>query len=172
MTELEEYFTSILDGKIVACHKMKQVSEMILERYASPDRYHFDLEIASRHIRFIESVCKQPTGKMGQPIKLELFQKARLQVIFGFVDDDNLRQYQEVLTIEGRKNGKTTENSCIELDLLINDGEGAPQRSKTSRLRSNLQRLRLTKKKTPTKDIPPFFKREAPTKGPSGGRAI
>ena len=127
MTELEEYFTSILDGKIVACHKMKQVSEMILERYASPDRYHFDLEIASRHIRFIESVCKQPTGKMGQPIKLELFQKARLQVIFGFVDDDNLRQYQEVLTIEGRKNGKTTENSCIELDLLINDGEGAPQ---------------------------------------------
>jgi len=127
VTELEEYFTSILDGKIVACHKMKQVSEMILERYASPDRYHFDLEIASRHIRFIESVCKQPTGKMGQPIKLELFQKARLQVIFGFVDDDNLRQYQEVLTIEGRKNGKTTENSCIELDLLINDGEGAPQ---------------------------------------------
>lgn len=127
MTELEEYFTSILDGKIVACHKMKQVSEMILERYASPDKYHFDLEIASRHIRFIESVCKQPTGKMGQPIKLELFQKARLQVIFGFVDDDNLRQYQEVLTIEGRKNGKTTENSCIELDLLINDGEGAPQ---------------------------------------------
>lgn len=127
MTELEEYFTSILDGKIVACYKMKQVSEMILERYASPDRYHFDLEIASRHIRFIESVCKQPTGKMGQPIKLELFQKARLQVIFGFVDDDNLRQYQEVLTIEGRKNGKTTENSCIELDLLINDGEGAPQ---------------------------------------------
>ena len=127
MTELEEYFTSILDGKIVACHKMQQVSEMILERYASPDRYHFDLEIASRHIRFIESVCKQPTGKMGQPIKLELFQKARLQVIFGFVDDDNLRQYQEVLTIEGRKNGKTTENSCIELDLLINDGEGAPQ---------------------------------------------
>ena len=127
MTELEEYFTSILDGKIVACNKMKQVSEMILERYASPDKYHFDLEIASRHIRFIESVCKQPTGKMGQPIKLELFQKARLQVIFGFVDDDNLRQYQEVLTIEGRKNGKTTENSCIELDLLINDGEGAPQ---------------------------------------------
>ena len=127
MTELEEYFTSILDGKIVACHKMKQVSEMILERYASPDKYHFDLEIASRHIRFIESVCKQPTGKMGQPIKLELFQKARLQVIFGFVDDDNLRQYQEVLTIEGRKNGKTTENSWIELDLLINDGEGAPQ---------------------------------------------
>ena len=127
MTDFELYFSQILDGKIVACEKMKRVAEMLLEDYASPERWHFDVDIARRHIEFIEGVCKQPSGKLGQPIKLELFQKARLEAIFGFVDDNDLRKYNEVLIIEGRKNGKTTETSCVELDLLINDGEGSPQ---------------------------------------------
>ena len=127
MTEFERYFTEILDGKIVACEKMKQSAEMLLEEFRCPDKYHFDEELASRHIRFIESVCKQPSGKIGQPITLQPFQKARIQAIFGFVDDNNIRQFNEALIIEGRKNGKTTETSCIELDMLVNDGEGSPQ---------------------------------------------
>ena len=127
MTEFEQYFGGIYDGKIVACEKMKRVAEMLLEAAASPERWHFDYEIAKRHVDFIEAVCKQPSGKIGQPIRLELFQKARLEAIFGFVDDNDLRKYNEVLIIEGRKNGKTTETSCVELDLLINDGEGSPQ---------------------------------------------
>ena len=127
MTEFEQYFGGIYDGKSVACEKMKRVAEMLLEAAASPERWHFDYEIAKRHVDFIEAVCKQPSGKIGQPIRLELFQKARLQAIFGFVDDNDLRRFNEVLIIEGRKNGKTTETSCVELDLLVNDREGAPQ---------------------------------------------
>ena len=127
MTALEEYFTSITDGKIVACEKMKLAADMVLERFYSPGEYHFDAEIADRHINFIERFCKVPAGKVGDPLKLELFQRARLQVIFGFVDDNNLRQYDEVLIIEGRKNGKTTETAAVELDMLINDGEGSPE---------------------------------------------
>ncbi len=127
MIEFEEYFTSILDGKIVACDKMKRVSDMLLEDYHNPKEFHFDLDIANKHIEFIEKFCKLPSGKIGQPLKLELFQKARLQAVFGFVDDDNLRQYNEVLIIEGRKNGKTTETAAVEIDLLINDDEGSPQ---------------------------------------------
>lgn len=127
MTELETYFGGILDGKIVACEKMKRISEILIERYLAPDQYHFDYDIAKRHIEFIERFCKQPSGNIGEPLKLELFQKARLQALFGFVDDNNLRQYNECLIIEGRKNGKTTETAAVELDLLINDKEGAPQ---------------------------------------------
>ena len=127
MIALEEYFSAILDGKIEACEKMKRSAETILEDYASPGEWHFDYEIAARHIRFIETICKQPSGNIGKPIRLELFQKARLQTIFGFVDDNGLRRYNEVLIIEGRKNGKTTETSCVELDMLVNDREGAPQ---------------------------------------------
>lgn len=127
MTEFEQYFTAIYDDKLVACKAMKQVSEILLNQFATPGEYHFDYDIANRHIQFIETFCKLPTGKLGQPLKLELFQKARLQALFGFVDDNNLRQYNECLILEGRKNGKTTECAAVENDMLINDGEGAPQ---------------------------------------------
>ena len=127
MTDLELYFTALLDGKIPACRRMKQVAELLLENLACPGEFHFDEDIAARHIDFIELFCKTPTGKLGTPLRLQLFQRARLQAIFGFVDDNDLRQYQEVLIVEGRKNGKTTETAGIEIDLLVNDGEGAPQ---------------------------------------------
>lgn len=127
MTEFEKYFTQILDGKINACEKIKVISERLLAAAACPKKYHFDYDIAKRHIDFIEKFCKIPSGKLGTPLKLELFQKARLQALFGFVDDNNLRQYNECLIIEGRKNGKTTETAAVETDMLVNDGEGSPQ---------------------------------------------
>ena len=127
MTEFELYFGSIVDGRITACEKMKRIADILLNQYASPQEFHFDYDIAKKHIDFIERFCKQPTGRIGTPLQLQLFQKARLQAIFGFVDDNNLRQYNECLIVEGRKNGKTTETAAIEIDLLVNDGEGSPQ---------------------------------------------
>lgn len=127
MIAFEEYFTALLDGKITACRKMKLQAERLLEAYYSPGKYHFDAELANRPIEFIERFCKIPSGKIGAPLRLELFQKARLQALFGFVDDNELRQYNECLIIEGRKNGKTTENAAVELFLLVGDREGAPQ---------------------------------------------
>lgn len=127
MIEFEEYFGKIVDGKIVACDKMRRIAEVLLERYLSPDEFHFDGDIAKRHTKFIETFCKIPSGNVGQPLKLELFQKARLQALFGFVDDNDIRQYNECLIIEGRKNGKTTETAAVEIDLLVDDKEGAPQ---------------------------------------------
>ena len=126
MIEFEKYFGAILDGKIVACDKMKRISEILIERYLAPDEFHFDADIASRHTKFIETFCKIPSGNVGAPLKLELFQKARLQAIYGFVDDNDLRQYNEALIIEGRKNGKTTETAAVEIDLLVDDKEGSP----------------------------------------------
>jgi phage terminase large subunit-like protein len=127
LIEFEEYFGKIVDGKIVACDKMRRIAEVLLERYLSPDEFHFDGDIAKRHTKFIETFCKLPSGNVGQPLKLELFQKARLQALFGFVDDNDLRQYNECLIIEGRKNGKTTETAAVEIDMLIDDKEGSPQ---------------------------------------------
>lgn len=124
---LESYYTDVLDGKILACEKLKKAAEMILDNFYNPDEFHFDADIANKHTGFIERYCKIPAGKLGAPFILEPFQKAMLQVVFGFVDDNNLRQYQEVLEILGRKNGKTCLTSAIEMDLLCNDKEGAPQ---------------------------------------------
>lgn len=127
MTEFEEYFTKILNGDIIACDKMKRVSEMLLNDFVSPGEFHFDYDIAKRHTDFIEKFCKLPSGAIGEPLKLELFQKARLQALFGFVDDNDLRRFNECLIIEGRKNGKTSETAAVELDMLVNDREGSPQ---------------------------------------------
>lgn len=73
----------------------------------------------------MERFCKNPES--GAPLRFELFQRAKFEAIFGFVDDYGLCKHQEVMTLEGRKNGKTTEMSAVEIDLLVNDGEGSPQ---------------------------------------------
>lgn len=127
MSELVPYFTALLDGKITACDKMKRVSEMIIDGYENPGEYHFDPDIAEAHISFIEKFCKVPAGNIGEPLKLEQFQKARLEAVFGFVDDNDMRQYNEVIIVEGRKNGKTTECAAVEIDMVMNDDEGAPE---------------------------------------------
>lgn len=127
MTALEKYCTAILDNKINACYRIKQTSEKLLDNLYNPKEYHFDADIAARHIEFIETFCKIPSGKLGAPFRLELFQKAQLEATFGFVDDNDLRQYNEVLIIEGRKNGKTSLTAAVQIDTLVNDGEGSPQ---------------------------------------------
>lgn len=109
---------------------MRKVAAHILRDMDNTDPlypYHFREEYAQKHVQFIERFCRLPSGRLGHDFKLELFQRAILSVIFGFVDADGTRQYREVLWIMGRKNGKTALASAIELDLLINDDEGAPE---------------------------------------------
>lgn len=127
---IREYFGGILRGDITACGKMKQVAAIVLQGMDNTDPlypYHYREEYAQKHVRFIESFCRLPSGRLGHDFKLELFQRAILSVVFGFVDAEGVRQYREVLWIMGRKNGKTALASAIELDLLVNDDEGAPE---------------------------------------------
>jgi len=124
---LEAYCTKIIDGEIAACEKIKTECDKLLNDIYTPDKYHFDEARAMRHINFIKNFCKTPSGRIGTPLKLQLFQEAQLEAAFGFVDDNDVRKYNEVLIIEGRKNGKTTMLSAVLLDMLVNDGEGSPQ---------------------------------------------
>ena len=127
---IREYFGGILGGDLTACAKMRKVAAHILRDMDNTDPlypYHFREEYAQKHVQFIERFCRLPSGRLGHDFKLELFQRAILSVVFGFVDADGTRQYREVLWIMGRKNGKTALASAIELDLLINDDEGAPE---------------------------------------------
>ncbi|MDC2866522.1 terminase large subunit [Bacillus sp. BP-3] len=129
MTYLEEYAHAVLNGDIVACHRIKQVYKMLLDKlHNSQDDWIFDEEKANKPIEFIEKFCKQSQGKMGTPIKLMLFQKAKLQAVFGFVDKQSgNRQYTEILDVRGRKNGKTTELSATANYGLVADDEGSPE---------------------------------------------
>lgn len=127
MTDLERYALDVLDGRVIACEKIKRIYEKLLSDLHNQSRWHFDEGKAARPIKFIETFCRQSTGKIGAALLLQPYQKAMLQAAFGFVDDEELRRYQEVLNIIGRKNGKTTLLAAINLYMLIADKEGAPE---------------------------------------------
>ena len=127
-SEAELYFEDVAEGRIVACKKMVMLAEKMLPRFADGYKgWRFDIDAARRPVEFMERFCRMPSGKLGKPFLLQPFQKARIETAFGFVDCDGYRQFQEVLTIEGRKNGKSSEAAGLELNMLIGDKEGAPQ---------------------------------------------
>lgn len=131
MTYIEEYYEKIISGEIVACKRIKQVYELLVDKIRNPHKYEpyiFDEELGNNPIQFIESFIKQAQGDLGANLELELFQKAKHQAIWGFIDKNTgLRQYNEVLDIRGRKNGKTTELAADEIYMGIADGEGSPE---------------------------------------------
>ncbi len=127
MTYLEEYARGVVSGEITANKKIIKVYNKLLNDLYNISEYHFDEDKATRPITFIETFCKQAQGKKGTPIKLDLFQKAFVQALYGFVDKDGYRKYNEALMIIARKNGKTTFWAALELYMLIADDEGSPE---------------------------------------------
>ncbi|MCH4205182.1 MAG: terminase large subunit [Solobacterium sp.] len=125
---IRKYWRQIESSKIQVPEKIKHVYSCLFEDLNSKiTTYHFDIERAARPIYFIEQFCKQSKGNQGEGIKLELFQKAAIQAIFGFVDKNGIRKYSEVLWIMGRKNGKSTVLSAIALYMMIGDKEGGAE---------------------------------------------
>ena len=123
-----KYWRAIESGKIPVSRKVRTVYEgLVKDCKNKKGKYHFDIDRASRPIFFVETFCKQSKGAIGQPIKLQLFQKAAIQAIFGFVDKDGLRRTAEVLWIMGRKNGKSVLLSALSLYMLIGDHEGGAE---------------------------------------------
>ena len=91
--------------------------------------YVFDERKASRPIEFIEKFCKHSKGKWaGKPVSLELWQKAFIQALYGFVDQETgLRKYQKSILFVARKNGKSTLASGLGLYMLTSAGEGGAE---------------------------------------------
>lgn len=129
MNYIKEYVEQIEKGNIVAGEKVKKIYKKLLKE--SDDKslpFYFDEDIGYRPIEFIETFCKQAEGEIGSPIELELFQKAYIQALFGFVyRDTGLRRFNETMFLVGRKNGKTTMLSAIALYMMIADGEGSAE---------------------------------------------
>jgi len=77
----------------------------------------------------METFCRQSKGEwIGQPLVLDVWQKAFVQSIFGFIHKDTgERRFKEVLLLIGRKNGKSTLLSGIALYMLMADGEGGAE---------------------------------------------
>jgi phage terminase large subunit-like protein len=126
---IKEYINEIEKGNIIAGRKIIKIYKRLLEESKNESLpFYFDEEIGERPITFIETFCKQSEGEIGKPIKLELFQKAYIQALFGFVyRDTGYRRFNETMFLVGRKNGKTTMLSAIALYMMIADGEGSAE---------------------------------------------
>ena len=125
---LQDYCERVGSGEITACKLLKKTCERLLREIRDGyKQWHFDIDVAERPVNFIETFCYIPSGKLGKPFVLEDYERAWVEAIFGFVDDDGNRRFREVLIEVGRKNGKTSLVAAIELYALIADGEGAPQ---------------------------------------------
>ena len=125
MNAVTEYLSRIRSGEIVTSKRVRRMYEKLQQDIECPGEYLFDNRRAEKPIKFIEQFCRHSKGEWaGRPVYLELFQKAFISALFGFVHrDTGLRKYKEAMLFVARKNGKSTLLSCLALYALIADGE-------------------------------------------------
>lgn len=131
MNYILAYWEAIESGKVTVCRRVRAVYGRLVKEIQEPDPdspYYFDEEAGARPIEFAERFCKQSQGVIGAPLVLELFQKAYIQALFGFLEKETgYRRYRETMFLVGRKNGKSTLLAAIALYMLIADYEGAAE---------------------------------------------
>lgn len=128
----KQYLDAIISGEEVVSDKVRMVYEREVGWMSEPPEdfpFYFDEKEGLRHIEFIERFCKHSKGRFaGKPVVLELFQKAKIQLAFGWRwKETDFRRFREVFDLRGRKCGKSTETAAVEWDMLINDKEQGPE---------------------------------------------
>ena len=107
--------------------KVESYNEITEEKETST--YIYDEERANRPIYFIENFCRHSKGKeAGKPFILELWQKAFIQGVYGFIEKDTRqRKYNKAVLFIGRKNGKSTLAAALGLYHLTFENEGGAE---------------------------------------------
>ena len=101
------YYQGIRDGSIVVGTWIRMLYEKIVSGIDAGD-YIFDVKKADRAIRFIERFVRHNKGPLAPGLlKLSLWQKAALSLIYGIVDEEGYRVFREIFLVVGRKCGKT-----------------------------------------------------------------
>ena len=129
MNWIRAYLDKIEAGEIVTSKRVRKIYQRLAYDMDNPGKYRFDEAKANRPIEFIERFCKHSKGEWaGQPVRLELFQKAFISALFGFVDSETgLRKYREAFFLVARKNGKSTMLAGIALYMMLADGEAGAE---------------------------------------------
>ena len=130
MDYVTQYLNAIKAGKCIVSKRTRRQYEKLVDDINNPKGgYVFDQKKAEKPITFIERFCKHSKGEWaGQPLRLELFQKAFISALFGFVDQKTgYRKYRETLFYVARKNGKSVMLSGLALYMLIADNEAGAE---------------------------------------------
>jgi len=118
---INKYYQAIKDGSITVGRWILLLYEYIVKGLENKS-FYFAPKKAEQAIKFIENYCHHSKGR-NDLLKLELWQKALVSVIFGIVDEDNYRQFREVVLIIARKNGKSLFAAAIMAYVSFLDGE-------------------------------------------------
>lgn len=121
---IREYYQAIKDGSIVVGQWILLLYEYIVKGLEER-LFYFAPKKANRAVKFIENYCHHSKGR-NDLLKLELWQKALVSVIFGILDENNYRQFREVVLVVARKNGKSLFAAAIaEYMSFLDDEYGA-----------------------------------------------
>ena len=118
---IREYYQAIKEGSIVVGRWILLLYEYIVKGLENKS-FYFVPKKADRAIKYIENYCHHSKGR-NDLLKLELWQKALVSVIFGVVDDYGNRQFREIVLLVARKNGKSLFASAIMDYVAFLDGE-------------------------------------------------
>lgn len=116
-----EYYQGIQDGSITVGKWIRIWYEFIVHGLEEK-RFFFNAKKANKAIKFIENFCRHSEGR-DDLLKLELWQKALVSVLFGIEDKNGTRQYREAVVVMGRKNGKTLFAAALIEYISFLDGE-------------------------------------------------
>lgn len=101
------YYQGIRDGSICVGRWIRLLYERIVAGIESGE-YIFDQRKANKAVQFIERFVRHNKGPLAPgPLKLSLWQKAAVSLIFGIVDENGLRIFKEIAFLIGRKQGKS-----------------------------------------------------------------
>lgn len=125
---IREYWEEIRSGRETVSEKVRAVYREIVRELDHQGEYYYDERRAEHALRFIMQFCRQSKGRDGgKPMKLLLWQKSMICVLFGILDTEGRRRYRELFLVVGRKNGKSTLASGIGLYMLYADAENGPE---------------------------------------------
>ena len=118
-----QYWNEIITGGINAGKWIRLLFEVILQGLTD-HRWFWSQKLADNALNFIERYCHHYKGKLApQRIKLSLWERAVISLIFGIVDAQARRQFAEVLLVIGRKMGKTLLVAAIATYMAYAAGE-------------------------------------------------
>lgn len=122
------YWNAIEAGQETVSAKVRKTYKKLVYDLDHPDEYFYSSKRANHILEFAENYCHHSKGKYGgQRVRLELWEKAMLAAVFGFIDQDGNRKYREAILIVGKKNGKSLLASIVGLYMLMADGEPGPE---------------------------------------------
>ena len=116
------YYQAIKSGAVVVGRWIELLYDRIIAMLERKEVV-FDQVKANHAIEYIETHCFHTEGELApNPLKLELWQKAFVSLIFGIMDENGRRQFREVVLLVGRKNGKSALASAIGKYIFEQDG--------------------------------------------------